>query len=628
MNKIATRLKEIQERGGMRRTATVSTINEEERTVELSFSSETETVERWFGIEVLGHNPDEIDLSRINNNAPVLWMHNKDDQRGVIVTGSGRVDQDRIGRCKARYSNSPAGEQLFRDIVDGIVTKVSVGYIVNGMKLVEERDGVDVYRITSWIPYEVSNVSVAADDNIGVGRSAEIPPQEKTIPIADNSEKSVVPVTVKDNRNMTPEEIAANEAAARTAGRTEEQNRVRTITEMGERFGYAEAARNFVKDGKSTDEFREHLLTEQHKREQKPINEQSKAADIGLTGDEARQFSFLKVVRALSEPTDRRAQEDAAFEFEASRAAREKSGKNTDRFIIPSDVLTRALNSNSSGVTNADTGGYSIANTLLSQSFIEILRNRAILLQRATTMGGLVGNIDIPRQVAAASAYWLGEDDDATESEMGLGQISMTPKTLAGYSEITRKLLKQSSLDIEGMIRADLARVMALAIDKAGFYGTGSDHQPLGLNNQTGINAVSLTTANKPTWAEIVNMETQIALDNADVDSMTYIANANFRGYAKTTLKFPDAAGNQTIWEGAQKAKDGMVNGYSCDITNQVVTGDHFFGNWADMIIGMWGGLEMMVDPFSGSKKGRIRIVTFQDVDIALRRVESFTIAR
>ncbi len=427
---------------------------------------------------------------------------------------------------------------------------------------------------------------------------------------------------------MTPEEIAAMEAKARAAGKDDEAKRVRTIAEMGERFGYAEAARGYIASNKSVDEFRDHLLEEQHKRETKPLNEQHKASDIGLTEKESRQFSFLNVVRALAEPTDMRLREAAAFEFEASAAAVKRSGRDTDRFMIPSDTLTRALNSNTSGVSNADTGGFSIANTLMTSSFIEILRNRAILLQRASTMGGLVGNIDIPRQVAAAQGYWLGEDDDATEQELGLGQISMTPKTVAAYSEITRKLMQQSSMDVEALVRFDLAKALALTIDKSGFYGTGSDHQPLGLANQTGIHAQSFGVAGAPTYLELIAMETKIALDNADVDSMTYVGNANFRGYAKGALKFPASAGTATIWESGAKAKDGMVNGYSADITNQVATGDVFFGNWADLLIGMWGGLEMMVDPFSGSKKGRVRIVTFQDVDIAVRRKESFTLGR
>lgn len=622
-DKIATRLKEIAERGGMRRDATVSSIDTEARTVELSFSSETEKVERWYGIEVLGHDAGEIDFSRLNNGAPILWMHDLTDQRGVVVEGSARIDGDRIARCTARFSRSDEGDELFQDIVDGIVTKVSVGYSVTGMRLVEERDGIDVFRITAWQPYEVSMVSVPADDDVGVGRSAGNPPQDDAGTQADTPSKPAVPVTVKDQRHMTPEEIAAREAEARTAGEKSANERARKIMEIGEKFGYPELARAALKDGKSVEDFRDILLDAQNQREQRALNDQSKDADVGLSDKEVRKFSLLKVVRALTEPTDKRAQEDAAFEFEASRAAAQRAGRETERFMIPSDVLTRAMNSNSSGVTNADTGGYSIANTMLTSSFIDILRNKAVLMQHARTLGGLKGTIDIPRQTAAAQGYWLGEDDDAGETGIGLGQISMSAKTVAAFSEITRKLMMQSSLDIEAMLRYDLATQLALTIDKAGFYGTGSDHQPLGLANQTGINAQSFATGGQPTYTELINMETQIALSNADVDSMVYIANAGFRGYAKGKLKFSGSASAETLWESG-----GTVNGYRTDITNQIASGDVFFGNWADLLIGMWGGLELMVDPYSNSKKGRIRIVAFQDVDVAVRRTASFTLGR
>ena len=630
-DKIATRLKEIAERGIQRRVATFNkdAINVEERTVEIAFSSETESVERWYGIEVLGHDIGECDLSRMNNKAPACWMHDLHDQRGVVEPDTARIDSDRVSRCLVRFSRSPEGERLFQDVIDGIVTKVSVGYSVSGMKLVEEREGIDVYRITSWMPYEVSFVSVAADDDVGVGRSLENPPQEPTSQTVDTSTKPAVITTVKEERNMTPEEIAALEAQARTAGRADEATRMRTIYEIGERFGYAEAATEFVKDGKKTaEDFRSHVLEEQHKREQKPLNQQVQQGRIGLTDKEARAFSILKVARALIDPTDKRAQSAAAFEFEASAAAAKLSGRDSGRFLIPSDTLTRALNSQTSGTAMGDTGGYTINTTLMTQSFIEILRNRSILLQRATTMGGLVGNIDIPRQISAALGGWIGEDDDAPESELGLGQISMSPKTVSGHSVATRKLINQSSMDVEAMLRFDLAKQIALTIDKAGYYGVGGDHQPKGLALQTGIHAVSFATAGKPLYSELIEMETLIALDNADVDSMSYVGNSRFRGHTKGALKFPGVNGSATIWESGAKAKDGMVNGYSADITNQVATGDLFFGNWADLLIGMWGGLEILVDPYTGSRKGQVKITMFQDVDVAVRRNESFSLGR
>ncbi len=627
MDKLKKRLQEISDRGLLKREATVGAVNAEARTVELSFSSETE-YGRWFGIEILGHDATNVRMGRLLDGAPLLWNHDRDDMRGVIESAA--IDSDRIGRALVRLSRSPAGEQLMQDIIDGIVTKVSVGYMVHGMKLIEERSDTDVYLVTDWEPFEISMVSIPADNTVGVGRSMENPPQEANPANADTSLKQVLPISIKDTRIMTPEEIAAQEKAKRereeqlrSAGTEAERARVRAINDLGEKFGHTDMARTFAHDGKTVEEFRDALLEAQNKREQQPINQQAKSADIGLTDKEARQFSLMKVVRALSEPTDRRAQEAAVFEFEASATAQKRSGKASERFMLPSDVLTRALNSGTNGASNADTGGFSIANTLMTQSFIEILRNRCVLLQRGSAMGGLVGNIDIPRQTAAATGYWLGEDEDATESNLGLGQISMSPKTVAAYSEITRKLAQQSSMDVEALVRADLAKALALTIDKAGFYGTGSDHQPLGLANQTGIHAQPFATAGKPTFQELIAMETQIALDNADVKSMAYIGNATLRGYLKGVLKFPGAAGESTIWESG-----GTVNGYATDITNQVNAGDLFFGNWADLLIGMWGGMELMVDPYSGSKKGRLRIVVFQDVDIALRRVESFTLGR
>ncbi len=627
MDKIILRLKELREKGMLKREFNVSDWDAEARTVNLSFSSEEE-YERWFGVEILSHDVGAVRMERLQSGAPALWNHNRDDMRGVVESAS--IDSDRKGRAVLRFSKSPAGEQLFQDIIDGIVTKVSVGYLVHGLKLLEERENVDVYLVNDWEPFEISMVSIPADNTVGVGRSADIPPQDGEEKTADNPFKQPVLTTGIRIMPLTPEEIAAQEAAEasrqlaiRQTATDAERTRVKQITEMGERYGFSDLARDFAGSGKAVTEFRDALLEASEKKIARPLNQQSKDSDIGLNDNEVRQFSFLNVCRALAEPTDKRAQEAAAFEFEASAAARKRSGKDSERFVIPSDVLTRALNSNSSGVTNADTGGYTIATTLMTQSFIDILRNRAILMQRATTMGGLVGNIDIPRQIAAATGYWLGEDEDATETNLGLGQISMTPKTVAAFSEITRKLMQQASMDVEAMVRADLAKALALTIDKAGFYGTGSDHQPLGLAGQSLIHAQPFSTANKPTYQELIAMETQIALDNADVGSMTYIANANFRGYAKGALKFPGAAGESTIWE-----KGGTVNGYTADITNQVATGDVFFGNWADMLIGMWGGLEMMVDPYSGSKKGRVRIVVFQDVDIALRREQSFTLGR
>lgn len=319
----------------------------------------------------------------------------------------------------------------------------------------------------------------------------------------------------------------------------------------------------------------------------------------------------------MADPANRAAQEAASFEFEASRAAEQSSNRTAQGIMVPADVMRRALNTGTSGAAAGDTGGFTIATDLMAQSFIEMLRSRSVLLGLATPMGGLVGNVDIPGQASGATGYWLGEDEDASEGAQDLRQIGMNPKTAAAYSEITRKMMQQTSIDAEALVRRDLARALALTMDLAGFYGTGSANQPLGIKNLAGINAVPFAGI-QPTFAELVLLETEVASDNADVDSMAYIGNAKFRGHCKTTEKFAASSG-ATIWE-----PGGTVNGYNAEITNQVADGDVFYGNFADMIAGMWGGLDLTIDPYSNSKKGRLRIVAFQDIDFAHRNVESF----
>ena len=184
---ISRRLQEIRERGNLHRAASVTPrgVNLEARTVEISLSSETDEVELWFGIEILDHSPGACDLSRLSDGAPLLWMHDCTDQRGVVE--SARIDADRKGRAVVRLSESAEGERLLREIASGIVTKVSVSYRTNEMKLIGERNGVDVYLVTSWLPIEISFVSVPADNSVGVGRSLEPTKQQRALHLESNT---------------------------------------------------------------------------------------------------------------------------------------------------------------------------------------------------------------------------------------------------------------------------------------------------------------------------------------------------------------------------------------------------------------------------------------------------------
>ena len=631
----------------------VREIDEDNRTVELAFSSEAE-VERWFGIEVLDHSPGAMRTERLADGGATLVNHDWDDHVGVVESVT--IGADRRGRATVRFGRSVRASEVWQDVVDRIRRHVSVGYSIHKVEI-EERSGMpDMVRVTDWEPHEISIVSVPADSSVGVGRSKEPLPAESSKggpDTASNEDDSAASasrthqkegemnekilrdkkgnlVRAKVNEQGEIVEVLemierAGQAAAdaRDAGKQAEQQRVKTIMDMGRQYENTELATQYVTEGKDPEDFQRALLDAMHTKRSSPVSDtQRTAGDVGMTERETRDYSFMRALRALANPTDKRAQEAAAFEFEASRAAAEQMGREVEGLVVPPDVLRRALNTSTTGTAAGDTGGNVVDTTLMTSSFIDLLRNRTVAMQLGTSMAGLVGNFDIPKQTAAASGYWIGEDDDAPEDSLELGQIGLRPKTVAALSEITRRMLMQSSMDVEALVRSDLATALALTIDKAFFYGTGSDSQPLGIANTSGINAVNFATAGKPTYAEAVKMESEIAADNADVNSMAYVMASAMRGHFKTTEKFTGSNG-QPIWEPGN-----TVNGYGTEVTNQMETADLIFGNFADALIGMWGGLELTTDPYTHSSKGRLRIVAMQDVDMVLRRVESFCLGR
>ncbi|MDT0499703.1 MULTISPECIES: phage major capsid protein [unclassified Halomonas] len=636
----------------------VRAIDEEKRTVELAFSSEAE-VERWFGIEVLDHSEGAMRTERLEDGAAVLVNHDWDDQVGVVESVT--VGADRRGRAVVRFGKGTRASEVWQDVVDGIRRHVSVGYSIHKVEVEERAGQADMVRVTDWEPHEISIVSVPADVSVGVGRSQEPPPAEPgqggpdtasngqsgsagestTYRSSEMNEKilrdkkgNLVRAKVDGDGNILEvlemiERAGEEQDKARRAGVQAEQQRVKAIMDMGREYENTELATRFVSDGKSPEEFQRALLADMHKQRSKAITDhgggegETRSASIGMTDTDLRRYSMMNVVRALANPQDKRAQEAASFELELSQEAERQYGKQARGILIPDDVLSRAFNAG--GAANTPTGATSGENLVDSQfmagSFIEMLRNRTALMRLATTMSGLVGNVEIPKQTGGATAYWLGEGDDASEETPTIGQIALSPKTVAAYTDITRRLMLQSTPDAERVVRNDLAAAVAQAIDAAGFYGAGGN-EPTGIANVNGINAVNLTTTGKPTYAEAVQMESEISADNADVNSMAYVMASAMRGHFKTTQKF-DGTNGAPIWEPGN-----TVNGYGTEVTNQIQAGDLFFGNFADLIIGMWGGLDLTVDPYSLSKSGGTRLVVFQDVDMAIRRVESFCLGR
>lgn len=353
---------------------------------------------------------------------------------------------------------------------------------------------------------------------------------------------------------------------------------------------------------------------------------------IGMTAAETGRYSLVRAIRAAYDSKTGKgasAWNDAGLELEASRAVAERLEIEPRGFYIPFDVIeSRDL------TVGTDTaGGHTVSTDLLSENFIDLLRNRLVInAAGATVLAGLNGNIAIPRQTSGATAYWVAEGNAPTESQQAVDQLTMTPHTAGAWTDYSRRLMLQSSLDVENFVRTDLATVLALAIDYAGLHGdSGVDaNQPDGVQATAGIGAVAIgANGGAPLWSHVVELETDVAVGNADMGRQAYVTNAKMRGKLKTTAK--DAGSGLFLWGDGNTP----LNGYPALVTNQVRSdltkgsgtdlSAAFFGNWSDLIVGLWGGLDILVDPYSNSTTGTMRVVALQDVDFGIRNVASFS---
>ena len=569
-------------------------VSDDERSIEFPFSSEF-AVARYFGNEVLSHERGAADLTRLNDAAPVLFNHDPNKVIGVVER-AWLDDKAKRGYVNVRFSRNAFAQEVLADVKDGVLRNVSFGYAINDM---EQRG--DDFVATSWSPYEVSVVSIPADPTVGVGRALDVQP---AAPAASPTPETEPEVPMEN----TPDLSAVRAEAAAEAAKAE-RSRISGITALTEKHGMADLGRQLVDGGRSLDEARAAVLDKLGAKVE-PVSE--KSADIGLTAKETREFSFQRAINALANPQDRKLWEAASFERECSEAAADRAGKSAQGIMVPNEVLRRDLT-----VGTAASAGNLVGVDFRPGSFIELLRNRSALNQLGiTSLTGLSGNVAIPRQTGAATAYWVAESGAPTESDQTVDQVNMSPKTVGAFTDYSRRLMLQSSIDVEQMIRTDLATVLALEIDRVGLYGLGNTNQPLGIKLTTGINTEDFGAAT-PTYAEVVSMESKIAADNADIGAMAYLMNASLRGALKTKDKGTDTGAY--VFE-----PGGTVNGYTAAVSNQVASGDIFFAVWSQLIMGMWSGLDLTVDPYTNSTSGTVRVVALQDVDFAVRYPDAF----
>lgn len=586
-------------------------------------------------VEILDHTPASIRLERLRGGAPLLKDHRTDSQIGIIEEAAVR---DRRLEVAARFGSSQLAVEELRDVDEGIRRNVSLGYIVHEMVL-EKRgdDGPDVYRVTDWEPLEVSTVSIPADATVGFGRAeslAEFRNHSTRVvsgpggPGAPRKESTMPEPELKSNPQINDAMLAAATQA--------ERDRCANIRAIGKRFGCAEEADDAIAAGTDWELFRDRVWHRQP--EGKPLDRAPSYLGMGsrrglsLREQERYGDDFVKTLRNLLE--GRQHERTMVTELSEHLASERGQGlRGPLGFLVDAEALFGSPSTRDLSVGTATAGGHLVATQLLAGSFIEFLRPRSAVLQmNPTVLSGLVGNVDVPRQTGGSTAGFVSEGSNIGESQPTFDKVSLTPKTVGVRTDVTRKLMLQSTPAILGVVRKDIADGIATLLDVVTINGSGTAPTPRGVLNQSGIGSVTWTATNALTkYQSVIALLTALASANADSATSGFITTPEVR--AALMSVYPDAGAGSSIWSATRDA-DGRSSllGYPAVVTNNVPknlgggTNEHalIFGNWSEVLIGLWSVLEIQVDPYTLGDSGGTVVRAFQDLDVAVRHATSF----
>lgn len=575
------------------------------RSVRLSFSSEKPYL-RGEGWEVLGHNPGEVNLTRlVSGTAPLLKDHKRDLDSMIGHVETAQVMGGR-GEAVVRFAQSPEGEQMLARVRAGEVKCVSVGYRVHDFRRSGERDGLPVIRATHWEPYEISLVAVPADETVGVGRSAgsggETTPNPMEIHMTDKTTLSVQP-------------------GGKNTAVKEERKRISAIQAMGERFALTrEEISDAIEDGTSVDRMRSIIMDKLDHSDAVTESTHWPAPSIRRHGEQP-----YSLTRALNAHLTRDWSE-AGFEREVGQEMKSVMGRAPTGFYVPEvalakrDLLTTA---NAASLIGTEQAG---------SAFIDALRPETqVLALGATVLPGLRQNVSVPRMPVGTTAQWIAEDAEATESTPDFDAVTLSMRQLSAHTRMSRKQLKQSVPGLDVILQNDLRRQIAVAVDRAAISGAGSAVEPRGILNTPGIGTVEIdANGGMAHFPFVTRLMAEVQGANIAGSAYGYLTNYKVKG-SLLSLATADGAPEMILTMGQNGP---VIAGYPAAFSGLMPSGGSkgtgvnlstmIFGNWSDLLIGQWGGIDIIVDEMTEATKGNVRIVAHSEWDIAVRHAEAF----
>lgn len=563
----------------------------------LSFSSET-YIEEYCGWEIgyayvrLLHKPENMRLDRAKRGLSHLMNHQRDEFLGKLVDPQ-IMDKGEGNKLyfRAIPSNQDEAKQVWMDIEAGILDQTSLGFNVYALQLVRMEGEKAYYDAVDWEPMEGSTVTVQADLTVGFGRS---------IKTEEKNDESKTPD--QEKRKMLPEEITAAQDAEKL-----EASRIAGIRAAQKHFPSIvtpDDAMEAIATRQTVDQFNNLILDRQVKNQKAAT-----PADLIDAGKEMDQFSFRNAILGLIGDAK------PGLEFEMSRQIEKQLGRSTrpNGIFLPPNAFGRA-----SGITkdtSGAAGGYLVP-TIQDPSIVDMPRPKTLLDQLGVTyIPNCVGNYQVATQIGSTTLEWIGEDAEATPSAATFGLKTGTMKKASANTSVSYDIRKNSTPGAELLAERDILKAAGLGKDKAAFHGLGSANQPLGIFNTPGVGATTITSFD---FLKALDFQGDVLTADLYEGNLAYATDPA----TAILLRGKQQAANTAIY----LLQNGVMADHPVKYSNQITAGYMAFGDWSQLCILDWGGIELIYDPITSAKSGAIVLIVFVTMDTIVRQLGSFSI--
>ncbi|EHN4999015.1 phage major capsid protein [Escherichia coli] len=612
--------------------------------------------------EILVHTPEAVDLSRLNNNAPLLFNHNFDNHLGVVCDA--RIDADNVGRALVKFSkHGTLANDVRNKVIEGTMEKISVGYDIKEYHIDYAKGQLIV---TKWAPYELSFVTVPADDSVGLNRSLNTitvnleakrdMTKEQIEQVKDEEEKEVAQV------EETPVEENKEPEVEETQERQVEENEENENLEDGKDAEHPESVdddSSTVREAEEIKEEREAAPVEEEKIEE--VAERSEedeleireiARELNINDEELERALAIKDMtpeafrtKALNNITNAQRNneqiKDSKMEktFDLNNVIRslvdgEALGAHEAEFSAMAATATmqrgRAARGGSVFVPAAAMRAAAAGNTkadltaitdekLMTESYIEMLMPESVLGRLGVTVySGLTSPTAIPKMTkSSVDAFgFVDENGAAPESKAEFANVKLSPKTFAGGNPISRQSLKTVP-GIATLITDHINKAVRIKLEQLILSDKENARGPAGLVKQ-------LVDASR--------VEKKAAFSYKDF--LKEIAKLTDAGVPAQAIKF--AMSGATAAELESTLKDNGVSGYIIEngklagyevVTSGVIPADHIvLGDFSGITIGEWGGLELDMDDTTYRAQSAIVPRIWVDLDYVVTQPEALKV--